>query len=525
MTAAVAFPAPVDAPSERASLADWLAVLAGTLGCLMALMDVSIVNASLPVIQGEIGATPSEGTWVGTAYLVAEIVVIPLTAWLERVFGLRRLLIGGATLFTAFSVLCGFAPSLTVIIAGRLGQGLFGGVLIPTAMTLVAKRLPASQQAGGLAMVAVSALLGPAIGPLIGGWLTENFSWHVAFFINVPICAAQLAMLVYALPKSPGSWRELREADWAGVAGMILGLGAITTLLEEGHREQWFESALIWKLALASGLGFALIALGQLRALRPVIRLALLRRWDLACAILVMIAVGTLLYSGIYVIPQFLAAIAGYNAFQAGQVTFIGGFVAIPSAALYPQLVNRIDTRLIVGAGITISFVGCMMATGMTALSSGGDFMLPQVFYGIGTTFCALPLQQVVLAAVTIEESPEANSLIAVARNLGGSLGLSAIASFQDQRFDLHTWQLHSAIAANDPAVQGAMTEAAGMFGGGSDGRDLALRMFDGQVMTQALVMTFNDLFLALASVAIVVLPLVLFLRPLKPGTPMAVMH
>jgi len=177
------------APRERASLADWLAVLAGTIGSLMALMDVSIVNSSLPKIQGEIGATPSEATWVGTGYLVAEIIIIPLTAWLGRMVGMRRLLLGGAFIFTVFSVVCGFAGSLEMLVFGRIGQGLSGGVLIPTALTLVATRLPPHQQALGMAVTAMAALLGPVIGPLVGGWLTENFSWHYAFFINVPICA------------------------------------------------------------------------------------------------------------------------------------------------------------------------------------------------------------------------------------------------------------------------------------------------------------------------------------------------
>ncbi|MDE2403699.1 MAG: DHA2 family efflux MFS transporter permease subunit [Sphingomonadales bacterium] len=512
-------------PPEKASLGDWLAVAAGTLGCLMALMDVSIVNASLPVIQGEIGATPSEGTWVGTAYLVAEIVVIPLTAWLERLLGLRRLLVGGALLFTLFSVLCGLATSLTMIILGRIGQGLCGAVLIPTAMTLVAKRLPPAQQPGGLAMVAASALMGPAIGPVFGGWLTENLSWHFAFFVNVPICAAQVAMLVFAMKPTSGDLGELAGADWFGIAGMILGLGGATTLLEEGHREQWFESALIWKLAAVTVIGFALIAIGQLGARRPVLRLALLRNPRVSSPITMMVAVGLLLYSGLYVIPQFLAAIAGYNALQAGQITFIGGFVAIPSAGLFPLLVHRVDTRLLVAFGIVSSFAGCMLASRLTVLSAGEAFVLPQVLYGIGTTYCALPLQQVVLAAVTSEDTPDANGLIAVARNLGGSVGLAALASFQDQRFDVHSWQIHAGISANEPGVQEALMQSARNFGGGAEGLMAAYRAFDGQVAMQALVMTFNDMFLALAMVAVVVLPLVLMIRPLRPGTPMAAVH
>ena len=511
---------------ERASLSDWLAVFAGTLGALMALMDVSIVNASLPVIQGEIGATPSEATWVGTAYLVAEIAVIPLTAWLERLLGLRRLLVGGAMLFTAFSVMCGLSSSLMMIIVGRLGQGLAGGVLIPTGMTIVARRLPPAQQSLGLALLAVAALLGPAAGPVLGGWLTENVSWHYAFFINVPICAAQVAMLMLGVDAVAGDWSELRKADWAGIIGMVLGLGGLTTLLEEGDREQWFESALIWRLAAISVIGFLLVAFGQLRARRPVMRLSLLlNNASLASSIALMVVVGALLYGTLYITPQFLAGVAGYNALQAGQICFIAGACAIPTAMCYPLLVNRLDTRVIVGLGMAACGLASYVVTHLTAQDNGSTFILAQIIQGAGTTFCALPLQQVVICSVSVEDSPEANGMMSVARNLGGSIALSAIASFQDERLDFHHLQIGSALAANSADVQGHIAANAAMLGGGPEGLTGALRMIDAQVSTEALVMTFNDLFLSLAVVSLLVLPLVVFLKPIKPGAAPAMGH
>ncbi len=517
-TSALAAPVELKPAPERASAADWLAVVAGTLGALMALLDTSVVNASLPVIQGEIGATPSEGTWIGTAYLVAEIVVIPLTAWLERLLGMRRLLLGGAFFFTLFSVICGSAPDLTVMILGRVGQGLAGGVLIPSGLTIVARRLPPAQQTVGLALVAVAALIGPATGPVLGGWLTENYTWHYAFFINVPICAMQATLLLLGVAKTPGDWHELSQADWIGILGMVIGLGAVTTLLEEGHRELWFESPLIWKLAGLSLLGFGLIALGQIGAKRPVIRLALLGNWSLTASLLVMTVVGLLLFGGLYVVPQYLAAVAGYNALQAGEVSFIGGLVAIPTAFLYPAAVDRIDIRWMIGLGMVLIAVGSSLVSHMSADASGGEFTLTQILMGMGTTFCALPLQQIVISCVSIEDSPEANSLMSVARNLGGSLGLAGIASFQDQRFDFHHAQLSSAVSANDPQVQTQMQQTAGLFGPGSDGLTSAYQLMDGQVSLQALVMTFNDMFLAFAILGLIALPLVLFLKPLQPG-------
>lgn len=233
--------AAVSPPVEKADATAWIAVAAGALGAMLATLDISIVNSALPTIQGEIGATGTEGTWIATAFLVAEIIIIPLSAWLERLLGLRTLLIVAVSAFTAFSVLCGIATDLTTMIIGRTGQGFMGGALIPTAMTIVAKRLPPSQQPIGMALFGMTVVLGPVMGPLVGGWLTENLSWHYAFFVNVPVCALLLALLFIGLPHEKPDWVYLREADWAGIAGMILGLGGLTIVLEEGHREEWFE--------------------------------------------------------------------------------------------------------------------------------------------------------------------------------------------------------------------------------------------------------------------------------------------
>ena len=517
--------APASGVPGRASLADWLAIGAGTLGAMMAMMDISIVNASLPVIQGEIGATPSEGTWVGTSYLIAEVVCIPLTAWLERLFGLRRLLIGGGVLFTLFSIICGSSTSLLAMILGRAGQGLSGAVLIPSAMTLVATRLPPAQQTAGLAITAMSALLGPVVGPLLGGWLTENYSWHLAFYINVPLCMIQVTLLMIGLPKSQGDRNELRRADWIGVAGMVIGLGSITTLLEEGHREQWFDSALIWKLAIAGAAGIAMITFGQFRAKRPVIRIALLRNRVLASAVLLLVGLGMLLYSSLFIIPQFLVSIAGYNALQAGGIAFLGGVIAIPTAFIYPFTFARLDIRIVVGLAVLILTLTNYLVSGLSTGSTGSDFVIPQLIFGVGTTLTAIPLQSAVISSVRPEDASEANSLSSVARNLGGSISLAALASFQDQRFDLHHWRINSAMSANDAALGQQLNDTAATFGGGAQGLEAATRMIDGQVMVQAVVMSFNDVFLALAVAGLVVAPFALFLRTPQPGAAPMVMH
>ena len=517
--------APADSPPERADLTAWLAVAAGTMGAFMATLDISVVNASLPTIQGEIGATPAEGTWIGTSYLVAEVIIVPLTAWLERMLGLRRLLLYSATLFTLFSMMCGLATSLQMMILGRIGQGLAGGSLVPTAFTIIATRLPRNQQPVGMALFGGAALMAPSMGPLLGGWLTETFSWHYAFFINLPIGIGMVSLLMIGLPKEKGDWSELWQADWVGIAGMIIGLGCFTVLLEEGHRELWFESALIWKLAIFSAIGFLMIGWGQFNARKPVLELALLRIPALSAVLIMMLVVGTLLFGISYTTPQFLAAIAGYNAEQAGQIVFLGGLSAAMMMPIFPTLIARIDVRLIVGVGLLIAAGASYVTSALTAQSVGSDFIFQQLLMGCGLASVSFSLQQSAISAVGPDKAGESSALFMSARNLGGSIGLALIASFQDQRLHLHRWELHSALDANSLDVQQRVAATTAQYGGGPEGLTAAYRMLDGQVIRDALVMSFNDISVMLVIATLAVIPLVLLLRPLPAGDTPAVMH
>ncbi len=516
---------PPTAQPERADLAAWLAVAAGTLGAFMALLDVSIVNAALPVIQGEIGATQSEGTWVGTSYLVAEIVIMPLTAWLERLFGLRRVLLVGATIFTVFSVICGFATDLTTMVLGRIGQGLAGGTMIPTGMTIMAKRLPARQQSVGMAIFAAAALIGPIVGPVAGGWLTENVSWHYAFFINVPICAGLVLLIIAGVPAEPSNLREIGDADWFGILGIMTCLGAVTVLLEEGHREQWFQSVFIWQLAAAALVGAILVAIGQFRAKVPVLELSLLRDRGYSADIFLMAVTGLVLFSTLFTVPQFLAAIAGYNAYQSGQILIYGGMVGICGAIIYPVLVARIDLRVMVATAFLLTASGSYLASQVTAETVGTHFIGSLLLMGMGTTFSAIPLQQAALSAVPVEKSGQATSMFNIGRNLGASIGLAALASVLELRLDIHHWRLHETLGANDPVVYRRLVEMAAVTGDGAESMPGAYRMLDGLVLREAMVMAFSDIFVLLCFASLLAMPLVLLLRPIDPERTQGMVH
>ena len=505
---------------ENADATAWIAVAAGALGALLATLDISIVNSALPTIQGEIGATGTEGTWIATAFLVAEIVVIPLSAWLERLLGLRTLLLIAVTAFTGFSILCGIATDLTTMIIGRTGQGLMGGLLIPTAMTIVAKRLPPHQQPIGMALFGMTVILGPVLGPLLGGWLTENLSWHYAFFVNVPVCALLLLLLLLGLPHERTNWVFLREADWFGIIGMILGLGGLTVVLEEGHREEWFESSLIIKLTIMTVVGFLMLGIGQLRAAKPVLKLRLLMNRQFGSVVVMALALGMVMYGSVFVIPQFLALIANYNALQTGQVIFLMGVPAFLLMPFVPFLIRVVDIRLAVGAGLAIMAISCFVSTSLTAESAGEAFTAGQLLRGVGMILTMLFLNQATIASVSKEDAGDASGIFNAARNLGGSFALAALASFQDQRMWLHSRRMEETLWANDPRLQehlAGMSHALGSM-------DAAFQSLAGTIQQQAFVMTYNDIFWAMAVATLATLPLVFFLRPLPKGMSLA-MH
>lgn len=505
---------------ERADATAWIAVAAGALGALLATLDISIVNSALPTIQGEIGATVTEGTWIATSFLVAEIVVIPLSAWLERLLGLRTLLLIAVTAFTGFSILCGIATDLMTMIIGRTGQGLMGGLLIPTAMTIVAKRLPPQQQPIGMALFGMTVILGPVLGPLLGGWLTENLSWHYAFFVNVPVCAVLLLLLLLGLPHERTNWVYLREADWFGIIGMILGLGGLTVVLEEGHREEWFESSLIVQLTIMTVIGFVLLGIGQLRAAKPVLKLGLVLNRQFGSVVVMALALGMVMYGSTFVIPQFLALIADYNALQTGYVIFLMGVPAFLLMPIVPFMIRLVDIRIAVGAGLAIMAVSCFVSTSLTSESAGEAFTVGQLLRGVGMILTMLFLNQATIASVSKEDAGDASGIFNAARNLGGSFALAALASFQDQRMWLHSRRMEETLWANDPRLQEYLAGLSHALGS----TEAAFQSLAGTIQEQAFVMTYNDIFLAMALATLATLPLVFFLRPLPKGLSLA-MH
>jgi DHA2 family multidrug resistance protein len=502
---------------KNASAQDWLAVFAGALGALIATLDISIVNSALPQIQGEIGATGTEGTWIATGYLVSEVVMIPLSAWLSRLLGMRTLLLSCSSLFTLFSVLCGFSNSLTLMIIGRVGQGFFGGALIPTAQTIVRTRLPPHQMPVGMTIFGLIVLLGPLLGPVAGGWLTEHWSWQWCFFINIPVAIALAFLLLSGVPYEPPNLKELAQADWIGIAGLTVGLSCLTVVLEEGQREQWFQSDLIIGLAICTVVGLLVLAYAQLTSPHPVIKLKLLKNRTYAGVIVIIISVGMVLYDILYVLPQFLGVVAGYNAEQSGWVLALSGVPAFLMMPLLPKILGSGDARIVVFLGLVCFALSCFLDIHLTANSGGRDFVASQLLRGVGQMLSFMPLNQISVGSVAREDTADAAGFFNMARNLGGSIGLALQGVFIDRRVEAHADAIRESVNANSVLLQERLAaQAAGFAARHGDqilGTQQAMQQLALQIHQQALVMTYADCFWVLGVGLIVLMPMVLLLR------------
>jgi DHA2 family multidrug resistance protein len=522
----VAASAPAKA-RDSASLQDWIAVIAGALGALIASLDISIVNSALPQIQGEVGASGTEGTWIATGYLVSEVVMIPLAAWLTRVLGLRTLLLLCTGLFTLFSMTCGLAHDLPTMIIGRVGQGFFGGAMIPTAQTIVRTRLPQRQIPIGMSLFGLIVLLGPLVGPVIGGWLTESVSWRWCFFLNLPIAGALITLLLLGLPHHKAKLDEFVRADWLGIVGLAIGLSCLTVVLEEGQRNRWFDSSFICLLSATSVVGFILLAIAQATAKRPVIKLRLMLNRSYASTILIIVVVGMVLYGVLYVLPQFLSLIAGYNAQQSGHILAISGIPAFLMMPFLPLILGRAPLRLTVLLGVSCFATSCFLNTGVTADTGGEHFVFTQLLQGVGQILAFMPLNQASVGSVSREDAADAAGLFNMARNLGGSLGLALLGVFIDRRTEAHYDYLGQSVTRSSELVQARLADQATGFAvtnGGdlASGQLQALSALAATVRQQAMIITYAEAFWILGVALVLLAPLIFLLRAPPKGSTQA---
>ncbi|MCH2341638.1 MDR family MFS transporter [Pseudomonas sp. NPDC047963] len=466
-------------------------MMSAMLGAFMAVLDIQITNSSLKDIQGALSATLEEGSWISTSYLVAEIIMIPLTAWLVQLLSARRLAVWVSIGFLISSLLCSFAWNLESMIVFRAMQGFTGGALIPLAFTLTLIKLPDHHRAKGMALFAITATFAPSIGPTLGGWLTESWGWEYIFYINVPPGLLMIAGLLYGLEKKPPHWELLKSTDYAGIVTLAMGLGCLQVFLEEGHRKDWLESTLIVQLGSVAVVSLILFVILQLSRPNPLINLGILRERNFGLTSIASLGMGLGLYGSIYLLPLYLAQIQNYNALQIGQVIMWMGIPQLFLIPLVPKLMKIIPPKLLCAAGFALFGISSF-ASGALNPDFGGDQFHPiQIVRALGQPMIMVTISLIATAYIQPQDAGSASSLFNILRNLGGAIGIALLATLLDSRGKVYFDYLRESIVPNNPAVAERLAALTQQLGS----EQAALGRISEIVHQQAMIMAYNDAF------------------------------
>jgi DHA2 family multidrug resistance protein len=425
----------------------------------MAVLNIQITNTALPYIEGGIGTGGVYGTWISTAYLIGEIIVIPMTDFLSRVFSLRRYLLANVALFLLFSVLCGQATSLGEMIVFRALQGFSGGVMIPLAFTIILSMLPPSKHAMGLAGFAVTATFAPAIGPTIGGYFTDSYGWPYCFYVNLAPGAVMLGALWYGLPKSAMRLGLLAKGDWRGIALMAVGLAAFQTVLDDGNVYDWFGSPFIVKLSLVAAVALGTFVVLEFLTPAPLVNFRLLGRRNFGLGTLGNFLLGFALYASAYLLPQYLAVTQGFDAEQSGEVVAWTGLPQLLVIPLVPLLMKRIDARLLVGTGLFIFAASCFMNLELDLNYAAPQLLWPDVIRALGQAIVMTPISAIAMVGITPAEAGAASGLFNMMRNLGGAIGTAVVETFFTKREQYHSFIINAHVSLLEPATRDRLAD------------------------------------------------------------------
>lgn len=491
-----------------------IAFFALVFGMFMAIMDIQIVSSSLNQIQAGLSAAPEEISWVQTSYIIAEVVMIPLSGFLSRALSTRILFTVSAAGFTLASVLCATATSINEMIVYRALQGFIGGGMIPTAFAASYIIFPKRAQGQVMALVGLTVTLAPTIGPTVGGYLTDLFSWHWLFLVNVipGIAATLLAWFLVDFDKP--DMDLLKRFDFFGLAAMAVFLGSLQYVLEEGQSDDWFSSGVILVFAALAAAGGVAFFTRVLTARTPIVDLGAYADRNFAVGSALAFVLGIGLYGLTYLYPLYLARIRGYTSLQIGETVFVTGAFMFVTAPVVGALARKIDPRRVIAFGLILFAVSTWMLTGITDDWAFRELFLPQALRGIALMSCMVPINIVSLGTLPPDKIKNASGLFNLTRNLGGAVGLAAINTMLQSRTDLHYARLSEAVRWGSGVAEERLASiAAGLAPVLGEGADAAaLSRLAGMAHQQATVMAFSDIFLTLAALfamMVVFVPLV----------------
>jgi len=510
-------PPATDAP-DQVSFKTWVAVVGSTIGAFLAILNIQVVGASLADIQGGIGAGLDDGGWITTSYLVAEIIVIPLSAWLANIFSLRTYLLGSTVVFLGLTAACASAHTLGEMIVIRAAQGFAGGALIPLAFTIIMTKLPRSKHPVGLAVYSIAVVFAPSIGPALGGYFSDTFGWQSIFFLSLPSGLVMVAMLWYALESAPRQWHLLRQGDWLGMFTMAVGLGCLETVLEEGNKDDWFGSPFIVRLAVIAVLSLAAFIYVEMKRAAPLLNLRLLARRNFCLGTCGNFIFGFSMFGWIYLVPQYLSRMQGYSSQQIGGVMIWLGLPQLLLIPFIPKVMQRVDTRRLVVVGYMLFIAGSLLAMRLSDDFSGPQFLSSSLVRALAQVLTMAPLSAIAIAGIEHEQAGSASALFNAMRNMGGAVGIAMIQTFLTKREQFHSAILSSQVTLLDESTRQRIEHLAGYFlsSGVSDSstayREAVVAVGRG-IRHQAFLLGFSDTIIMQSAVLGLGLAAVLFLR------------
>jgi DHA2 family multidrug resistance protein len=491
----------------------YLIAIAVTLAAVLELIDTSIVNVAIPHMMGNLGATIDEISWVSTGYIIANVIVIPMSGWLSAYFGRRRYLTGSIMLFVVSSFMCGAATSLGGLVLWRVIQGLGGGALLSTAQATLFESFPPEEAGIGQAMFGVGVMVGPTIGPTLGGWITDNYNWPWIFYINVPL-GILAAIMVTGYVRDAEHQERAEKIDVLGILLLAITVGSLQWMLERGERYDWFESRFVTSLAIIAAVSGVALIWRELTTDEPIIDFSVLKSRQLSTGVLFAAALGLSLYGGVFVLPIFLQSLHGFTAWQTGKVILPGALASAFTMAIVGRNARRLDARYTIVIGASL-FMASMWEMSRITLDSGtGDLFWPLVLRGVGLGLIFVPLTNASMAELSVRQLAQGTGLYNLTRQLGGSLGIALMATLLSRFTATRHAVLTEHIGAFDAATQSRLDMIArGLMSHGVNplvAKQQALLVLDRQIAAQASVLAFSKIYLLNGIILLCALPLLL---------------
>jgi len=503
----------------------WLIAAAVMLATFMEVLDTSVANVALPHIAGNLSATPEESTWVLTSYLVSNAIILPATNWLGRYFGRKNFLIFCIVIFTASSALCGAAASLGMLIIARILQGAGGGALQPIAQSVLLESFPSEKRGSAMAVFGMGIVVAPIIGPTLGGWITDNYSWRWIFYINVPV-GIIAGLMARTFIEDPPYIRQQRPGriDYVGFGLMALALGTLQLVLDKGQEEDWFSSSLITLGAVFAGVMFISFIICELRAKEPIVNLSILANRNFAVGTALMTVLGIVLYGTIALLPLFLQTLLGYPALQSGLAVSPRGIGSIASMIIVGRLIGKINGRYLLLFGFSLLAFSTYLFSDINLQISMGSIVWPGVMSGFAMGFVFVPLTTMAMGTLANDQMGNASGVFNLMRNTGGSLGIAAVTTMLSRGAQIHQAALASHLTPYDPAFQQRLHDLTGTISGQGVSQQ-AYGSIYGMLVRQASVMSYIDNFRLLSFLCVICIPLVFLFKSVKRSKAPVSMH